>query len=83
MRQLEKRMIMGYDLSLTFGKEDILNTILTFYDIIEPSVPSQLSGIPLALLRKAIATLSKSNRAQLITIADGEGVRFLTAQSGK
>ncbi|TCD70061.1 hypothetical protein EIP91_005042 [Steccherinum ochraceum] len=68
-----------YDWAETTGQ---LNTILTFYDIIEPSVPSQLSGIPLALLRKAIATLGKSNRAQLITIADGEGVRFL-AQSGK
>jgi len=54
-----------------------LNSILTFYDIIEPALPSDLSGMPLALLRKAITILTKSNRAQLIAVADGEGVRFL------
>ncbi|OBZ73694.1 Vacuolar protein-sorting-associated protein 25 [Grifola frondosa] len=54
-----------------------LNTILTFYEIMEPPVPSPLSGIPLPLLRKAIDILVRTNRAQIITIADGEGVRIL------
>jgi len=53
-----------------------LNTILTFYEIIEPAVESQLSGIPVTLLRKAIAVLAKTARAQSIGVADGEGVRF-------
>ncbi|KIK38320.1 hypothetical protein CY34DRAFT_772726 [Suillus luteus UH-Slu-Lm8-n1] len=50
-----------------------LNTILTFYEI---SVPSPLSGIPIPLLRRAITVLSHSNRAQIIGVADGKGVRF-------
>ncbi|TFY61503.1 hypothetical protein EVJ58_g4475 [Rhodofomes roseus] len=54
-----------------------LNTILTFYEIIEPPVPSPLSGIPATLLRRAVAILTKTNRAQVIAVADGEGVRFL------
>ncbi|PCH44517.1 ESCRT-II complex vps25 subunit, partial [Wolfiporia cocos MD-104 SS10] len=54
-----------------------LNTILTFYEIIEPPVPSPLSGMPLTLLRKAISILAKTNRAQIITVSDGEGVRLL------
>jgi len=53
-----------------------LNTILTFYEIIEPAVESQLSGIPVTLLRKAIAVLARTARAQSIGVADGEGVRF-------
>lgn len=53
-----------------------LNTIMTFYEITEPAVESELSNIPLPLLRKAIAILAKSNRAQIIAIPDGEGVRF-------
>ncbi|TDL23695.1 ESCRT-II complex vps25 subunit [Rickenella mellea] len=59
-----------------------LNTILTFYEIEDPPVPSPLSGIPTALLRKAIASLSKTGRAQIIGAADGEGVR-LFAGTGK
>ena len=54
-----------------------MNTILTFYDITEPPVQSPLSGIPIPLLRRAIGILSKSGRAQMIGVADGEGVRFL------
>jgi len=54
-----------------------LNTILTFYDIVEPPLASELTGIPIFLLRKAIAVLSRTGRAQLITITDGEGVRLL------
>ncbi|KAI0072294.1 ESCRT-II complex vps25 subunit [Panus rudis PR-1116 ss-1] len=54
-----------------------LNTILTFYEIIEPSVPSPLAGIPISILRKAINILGKTGRAQIIAVADGEGVRFL------
>jgi ESCRT-II complex subunit VPS25 len=53
-----------------------LNTILTFYDITDPQVESQLSGSPIPLLRKAISNLSKTGRAQLIGVADGEGVRI-------
>ncbi|KAI9450082.1 ESCRT-II complex vps25 subunit [Russula earlei] len=53
-----------------------LNTILTFYEISDPPDPSALSGIPGALLRPAIAILAKSGRAQLISISDGDGVRF-------
>lgn len=60
-----------------------LNTILTFYEIIEPPVPSQLSGIPMTLLRKAIAVLTKTSRAQIISVADGEGVRFLAGNTSK
>jgi ESCRT-II complex subunit VPS25 len=54
-----------------------LNTILTFYEISNPPVPSALSGIPESLLRNAISVLAKSGgRAQLISISDGDGVRF-------
>ncbi|KAI5995618.1 ESCRT-II complex vps25 subunit [Pisolithus albus] len=55
-----------------------LNTILTLYEITDPPVPSPLSGIPLSLLRRAITILTRSGRAQLIGVADGEGVRLLT-----
>ncbi|KAG1779925.1 hypothetical protein EV702DRAFT_1276851 [Suillus placidus] len=44
--------------------------------ISDPPIPSPLSGIPTPLLRQAIAVLTRSNRAQIISIADGEGVRF-------
>ena len=60
-----------------------LNTILTFYDIIEPPVPSPLSGIPMSLLRKAISILTKTTRAQIISVADGEGVRFLAGNTSR
>ncbi|KAF5389134.1 hypothetical protein D9757_004988 [Collybiopsis confluens] len=53
-----------------------LNTIMTFYEITDPPVESVLSGIPIAVLRQAIVILSKTNRAQLIGIAEGEGARF-------
>ncbi|KAJ3555977.1 hypothetical protein NM688_g2282 [Phlebia brevispora] len=60
-----------------------LNTIMTFYEIIEPAVPSPLSGIPMTILRKAITILTKTNRAQIIAIADGEGVRFLPGSASR
>lgn len=53
-----------------------LNTIMTFYEITDPPIDSPLSGLPIPLLRQAITILSKTNRAQIIAIADGEGVRF-------
>lgn len=53
-----------------------LNTILTFYEITEPPVPSALSNVPVALLKRAIGILAKTGRAQIIAIPDGEGVRF-------
>ncbi|KAI0765991.1 ESCRT-II complex subunit-domain-containing protein [Irpex lacteus] len=60
-----------------------LNSILTFYDIIEPPVPSPLTGLPLTILRKAIAILAKTSRAQTIAVADGEGVRFLAGNTSR
>ncbi|TBU34011.1 ESCRT-II complex vps25 subunit [Dichomitus squalens] len=60
-----------------------LNTIMTFYEIVEPPVPSPLSGLPFPILRKVITILTKSNRAQIIAVADGEGVRFLSGQPGR
>ncbi|KAI0318756.1 ESCRT-II complex vps25 subunit, partial [Amylostereum chailletii] len=59
-----------------------LNTILTFYEIIDPPLESELSGIPEQILRAAIAILAKTGRAQTISISDGEGVRFF-ARGGK
>ncbi|KAL4257014.1 VPS25 family protein [Pleurotus pulmonarius] len=53
-----------------------MNTIMTFYEITDPPVESPLSSLPIVILRKAIDVLSKSARAQIIAIADGEGVRF-------
>ncbi|EKM81636.1 hypothetical protein AGABI1DRAFT_105162, partial [Agaricus bisporus var. burnettii JB137-S8] len=58
-----------------------LNTIMTFYEITDPQIASPLSGIPASLLKKAISILSKSGRAQTISIADGEGVRFFAGGS--
>ena len=55
-----------------------INTILTFYEIMEPPIESPLSGIPPTLLKTAIAILAKTGRAQTIAIPDGEGVRFLS-----
>ena len=43
---------------------------MTFYEIVEPPVPSPLKGIPLPILRKAIAVLAKSSRAQTIAVAE-------------
>jgi len=58
-----------------------LNTIMTFFEITEPPVPSQLSGVPLPILRRAISILAKTGRAQTIEISDGEGVRFFQGHS--
>jgi len=55
-----------------------LNTILTFFDITDPPVESPLTNVPISLLRQAISILGKTGRSQMITIADGEGVRFLS-----
>lgn len=49
---------------------------MTFYEITDPPVPSPLTGIPLTLLKQAIAILTKTGRAQIIGVAEGEGVRF-------
>ncbi|KIL59066.1 hypothetical protein M378DRAFT_188070 [Amanita muscaria Koide BX008] len=53
-----------------------LTTILTYYDITDPPVESELTGIPVPLLKKAIAILAKAGKAQVIGISEGEGVRF-------
>jgi len=58
-----------------------LNTILTFFEITEPPITSEFSGVPIPILRKAIAALAKTGRAQTIEISDGEGVRFLQGLS--
>ena len=60
-----------------------LNTIMTFYEIVEPAVPSPLEGLPLPILRNAIMVLVKSNRAQVIAVPDGEGVRFLSSTQAR
>lgn len=57
-----------------------LNSILTFYEITSPDVPSQLTDLPPALLRSAIAFLAKSGRAQTIEAVDGGGVRFFSGK---
>jgi ESCRT-II complex subunit VPS25 len=59
-----------------------MNTILTFYEITDPPIESPVSGIPVGLLRKAVVILGKTGRAQIIGVADGEGVRFFPG-SGK
>ncbi|KAI0642006.1 ESCRT-II complex vps25 subunit [Trametes meyenii] len=69
-----------YDWANSMGQ---LNTIMTFYEIVEPPVPSPLSGIPLPILRKAVAVLTKAGRAQVIAVTDGEGVRFLAGAGAK
>ena len=54
-----------------------------------PATPSDLLYraafpiLPLPILRKAIAVLTKSARAQIIAVSDGEGVRFLTGNPGR
>jgi len=53
-----------------------LNSILTFYEIQNPPIPSDLSDIPIVLLKRAISILAKTNRAQIIESAEGGGVRF-------
>jgi hypothetical protein len=60
-----------------------LNTILTFYEIAEPSLDSPLRGIPAPLLRAAIGVLAQTGRAQAISGADGDGARFFSARAAK
>jgi len=48
----------------------------------ESSVLSGLSGIPDSLLCNAIAILAKTDRAQLISISDGDGVRLFLRTVG-
>ncbi|KAG6833504.1 hypothetical protein H0H87_006076 [Tephrocybe sp. NHM501043] len=54
---------------------------MTFYDITDPPIESELAGIPIPLLRKAIGILGKTGRAQIIGVADGEGVRIFAGGS--
>jgi ESCRT-II complex subunit VPS25 len=54
---------------------------MTFYEIANPPVASALSGVPDILLRRAVASLAKTGRAQLLAAADGDGVRFFTGRS--
>jgi len=49
---------------------------MTFYEIVGPPIPSEFS-------EKVIAILAKTAWAQIITAADGEGVRFLAGTSGR
>ncbi|KAH7105760.1 ESCRT-II complex, vps25 subunit [Auriculariales sp. MPI-PUGE-AT-0066] len=57
-----------------------LNTILTYYEIQEPELPSALTGIPTPLLQRAIQALIRSGRAQIIEGAEGGGVRLFAAR---
>jgi ESCRT-II complex subunit VPS25 len=77
-RPLLLELIVYYDHQATSTGQ--LNTILTFYEITDPPVPSPLSDMPLPLLRSAIGVLAKTARAQTIAIPDGEGVRFLAGR---
>lgn len=56
---------------------------MAFYEIVEPPIPSNLSNLPVPLLKEAIAILAKTARAQIIVVTDGEGVRFLPETSGR
>ncbi|OAX32929.1 hypothetical protein K503DRAFT_869873 [Rhizopogon vinicolor AM-OR11-026] len=56
-----------------------LNTILTFYEISDPPIPSPLSGIPVPLLQRAITTLTHFDRSHIIGVVDSEGVKFFAA----
>lgn len=60
-----------------------LNTIMTFYEIQAPSLPSELSDIPTPLLKRAIDILTKTNRAQIIESGEGDGVRFFAGSDRK
>ncbi|KIM22818.1 hypothetical protein M408DRAFT_18069 [Serendipita vermifera MAFF 305830] len=55
-----------------------LNTIMTFYEIQNPAIESDLTDIPSGLLRRAITILTKTQRAQFIEGGDGDGVRFFS-----
>ena len=56
---------------------------MTSHEIVKPPIPSELSNLPILLLRKTIAILVKTARAQIIAVADEEGVRFLPGISGR
>ncbi|PAV20069.1 ESCRT-II complex vps25 subunit [Pyrrhoderma noxium] len=60
-----------------------LNTILTFYELSNPPIPTSFSGLPDVILRRAVTYLSKSARAQVIAVTDGEGVRFFAGNSSR
>ncbi|TFY79055.1 hypothetical protein EWM64_g4959 [Hericium alpestre] len=62
-----------HEWAMTTGQ---VNTILTFHEITEPAVPSPLAAIPVPLPKNAILILGKTGRVQLISVADGEGMRF-------
>lgn len=57
-----------------------LDTILTFYEITDPPIPSPLTGVPDVILRRAVACLARTGRAQLIGVADGDGARFFAGR---
>lgn len=59
-----------------------LNTIMTFFEIASPPMESPLSGVPITLLRRAVAILGKTGRGQVIEGMEGGGVRFF-AGTGK
>ena len=55
---------------------------MTFYEIVEPPIPSELSNLPVSLLKKVIVVSVKTVRTQIIAVTDREGVRFLHGTSG-
>ena len=57
---------------------------MIFYEIAESPIPSELSNLPILLLKKVIGVLPKAARAQVIAVAGGGGgVRFLPGNSGR
>lgn len=53
-----------------------LNTIMTFYQIVESFIPPELLNPPIKIL-------ARTARAQIIAVVDGEGVRFLPVTPGR
>lgn len=53
------------------------NSILTFYELTEPSSTKDFADLPLGLLKMALQPLVKQNKAQIFQTADGEGVKFV------
>jgi len=49
---------------------------MTFFEISSPPRETPLTGIPVTLLRKAVAILGKTGRGQIIEGVEGGGVRF-------
>ncbi|KAE9383531.1 hypothetical protein BT96DRAFT_929739 [Gymnopus androsaceus JB14] len=56
---------------------------MTFNEITDPPIETQLSRLPLPLLRQAIVILSKANRSQIIDTAYSLAGWFRSMLGGK